>query len=138
MVGGLAARGVSLGAVVSGMTVYRIGTATVYQTDGHTRTVLGDGREVWAAHAAQPGQEATADQYGLTAEAMNRHHDLAHTILAAVLGLRASPTLAAVARGDRWSEWWREEQAVLALQGYAAAAGVDLEQVAARLSRPPE
>lgn len=66
---------------------------------------------------------------------MNRTHDLAHTILAAALGLPASPTLSAMAGGRKhWPYWWREEQAVLALQGYAAAAGVDLEEVAARMS----
>ena len=116
------------------MTVYRIGATTVHHEDGRTRTVFDSGGEVRGDHAPQPGQEETAARYGLTVEAMNRTHDLAHTILAAALGLPASPTLSAMPTGKHWSQWWREEQAVLALQGYAAAAGVDLEAVAVRMA----
>lgn len=120
---------------VAAMTVYRIGATTVHHEADRTVTVFDGGGEVRGDHASQPGQDETAARYGLSVEAMNRTHDLAHTILAAALGLPASPTLSAMAGGRKhWPHWWREEQAVLALQGYAAAAGVDLEQVAARLS----
>lgn len=117
------------------MSVYRFGATTVHHEEDHTLTVFDGGGEVRGDHAPQPGQDETAAQYGVSVEAMNRTHDLAHSILAAALGLPASPTLSAMAGGGKhWPHWWREEQAVLALQGYAAAAGVDLEKVAARMS----
>ena len=120
--------------VVAPMTTLRLGTATVEQTERYTVTRYDDGGQVVADHAPQPGQDETAAAHGLTVEGMNRDHDLAHTLLAVMLGLPASPTLAGVASGEHWPHWWAEERAVLALQGYAAAAGVDLRDVAARLS----
>lgn len=115
------------------MTAYRLGNATVQHGDGFTVTQLPDG-DVSAAWAVQHGQDATAQEYGLPAELMNAQHDLAHSILAAVLGLPHSPTLGALASGRRWPAWSVEERAVLAVQGFAHAAGVDLERVARRLS----
>ena len=116
------------------MATYRLGSATIHHGDGQTVTVLSDGREIRANWMVQDGQAATAEQYGIPVDRLNRDHDLAHAILAAVLGLPESPTLAGVASGDYWPAWFREEAAVLAFCGYAAAAGVDLEQVAARLA----
>lgn len=120
------------------MKTYRIGAATIRHGDGRTVTRLADGSEVPADWSVQPGQEQTAAQYGIPVETMNRTHDLAHAILAHVLGLPQSSTLAGVASGDYWPHWAAEERACLALQAYAAAAGVDLEQVAARLSGPQQ
>lgn len=117
------------------MTTYRIGAATIHHGGGQTVTMLSDGSEVRADWRIQPGQEQTAAQYGIPVEDMNRHHDLAHAILAHVLDLPQSPTLAGVASGEYWPEWAKEERAVLSLCSYAAAAGVDLEQVAARFSK---
>ena len=128
-------RRVGVDACVVAVTTYRLGAATVQQTERYTITRYDDGGQVVADHAPQPGQEATAAEHGLAVEAMNRDHDMAHTLLAVMLGLPASPTLAGVASGKHWPHWWAEERAVLALQGYAAAAGVDLRDVAARLSR---
>ncbi|SDL30598.1 hypothetical protein [Paracoccus chinensis] len=117
------------------MSVYRLGATTVHHADDHTLTVFDGGGEVRGDHAPQPGQDETAAQYGLSVEAMSRALDLAHSILSAALGLPASPTLSAMPGGKHWSHWWREEQAVLALQGCAAVTGVDPEQIAARLSK---
>ena len=116
------------------MTTYRLGSATIHHGEGQTVTVLSDGRETRANWMVQDGRAATAEQYGIPLDRLNRDHDLAHAILAAVLGLPESPTLAGVASGHYWPAWFREEAAVLAFCGYAAAAGVDMEQVAARLA----
>lgn len=118
------------------MKTYRIGAATIRHGDGQTVTRLADGSEVPADWSVQPGQEQTAAQYGIPVETMNRTHDLAHAILAHVLGLPQSPTLAGVAAGKFWQHWAKEEAACLCLQSYAHAAGVDLEDVAASLSGP--
>lgn len=116
------------------MIIYRISTATIQHGDGLTRTTFADGGEVIANWMVHDCQHATADEYTIPVDVMNRQHDLAHSILSAVLGLPASPTLAALAEGRRWPAWHIEERAALALQGFAHAAGVDLEQVAERLS----
>ena len=128
-------RRVGVVACVAAVTTYRLGAATVQQTERYTITRYDDGGQVVADHAPQLGQEDTAAEHGLTVMQMNETHDLAHTLLAVMLGLPASPTLAGVASGKHWPHWHREEAAVLALQGYAAAAGVDLRDVAERLSR---
>lgn len=120
------------------MTTYRIGTVTLHHGDGQTVTRLSNGGEVRANWLIQPGQAETAAEYGIPLDSMNRTHDLAHAILAHALGLPESPTLAGVASGRHWPAWAMEEHACLALQAYAAAAGVDLERVASRLSGPKE
>lgn len=63
---------------------------------------------------------------------MNREHDLTHSLLARALGLPHSPTLHDVAHGRAASDLHAiEEEAVLALQRFARAAGVDLVATAA-------
>lgn len=104
----------------------RLGNVTVEVTDEQTVTTFENGAQLVAHHAEQPGQDKTAQEYGLTVEQMNRTHDLAHSLLAHWLGLPASPTLQAVAEQRRDPNWWIEERAVLALQSFAAAVGVDL------------
>lgn len=118
------------------MKTYRIGATTIHHGDGQTVTVLADGSEVRADWRIQPGQEQTAAQYGIPLDRLNVEHDLAHAILAHVLGLRQSSTLDGVASGEYWPHWAAEEAACLCLQSYAHAAGVDLEDIAARLSEP--
>lgn len=99
-----------------------------------TATHFADGSVTEADHAAQPGQAKTAASIGYSsAEAMNREHDLAHSLLAHWLGLDYSPTLHAVANGQRSAIWEAEESAVLALQRFARAAGVDLVKRAAEI-----
>ena len=120
------------------VTTYRLGRATIEHDLSQTHTVFDDGAHVVALHAPQARQAETAAQHGLTVCGMNRTHDLAHSLLAVMLGLPASPTLEAVARGERWPHWHREEAAVLCLQGYAAALGISLEDVAARWSKRDE
>lgn len=117
------------------MKTYHIGAATIRHGGGQTVTVLADGSEVRADWTVQPGQEQTAREYGIPLDALNRTHDLAHAILAHVLGLPESPTLAGVVSGEYWPHWAREEAAALCVQALAHAAGVNLEDVAERLSQ---
>ena len=109
-----------------------LGAVKVEIRDGYTLTTFPDGKTVNALHAEQPGQRETAGRLGFaTAWEMNVSHDLAHSMLARWLGLPHSPTLHAVAHGDKAPKVWRrEEQAVLALQAYAKALGVDLVKLA--------
>lgn len=116
------------------MLAYRLGGTMVSHSKNHTLTLLPDDRELRSDHSVQPGQEKTASELGLDAMEMNELHDLTHSLLAAMLGLRESPTLSHVARGETWEHWYREEAAVLALQAYAKVVGVDLRDVALRLS----
>ena len=114
------------------MTAYRLGRATVMVGDPHVTTRFDDGGEVVAAVAPQPGQAEIAARLGITVEAMNRGHDLAHSVVAVMLGLDASPTLHAVAHGRRCPFWWREEGAVLELQALAATLGISIADIARR------
>lgn len=113
------------------MCCFRFGTNAVEVHDGYTVTKLADGREVHARHDEQPGQSDLARDLGYaSAEAMNRHHDLMHTLLCHWLGLPHSITLRAVADGMEFEHWREEEAAVLAIQSFANRVGIDLMRVA--------
>ncbi len=119
-------------------TVYKLGDSTVTHMDDYTVTSFPDGTRVVSEHGYNPEQQKTADDHQMTVEEMNRGHDLAHSLLADLLGLPASPTLKAVAGRPYtpyYEWWWVEERAVLALQAYAKVAGVDLGALAAKRSR---
>lgn len=108
----------------------RLGSCTIIHSAEATVTRFCDGRELRGDHAIQPEQLSTAADYQMQPHTMNRGHDLTHSLLAAILGLQASPTLEATAKGERYPDWWREERAVLALQGWAEALGIDIVDVA--------
>lgn len=113
----------------------RIGHTTVDIGINWTFTRLPDGSMVHADHAPQPGQEETARELGMSVDELNRTHDLTHVIIAHVLGLEVSPALHAVAHGLPSTPLHAlEEQATLAIQRFAAAARVDLVEVARRIS----
>jgi hypothetical protein len=97
-----------------------------------TITRFPDGTCCFADHAEQPGQRETAQRIGYAfAEDMNRDHDMAHSLLAFFLGLPHSPTLKDVSENRPASEiHYIEEQAILSLQAYANAMGIDLFDVA--------
>jgi hypothetical protein len=105
-----------------------LGAVAVEIHDGWTVTRFSDGQEVHALHGEQPGQADLAVRLGYrAAAAMNREHDLGHSILAHALRLPHSPTLHDVAHGRPATDLHAiEEEAVLALQRFARAAGVDL------------
>ena len=114
--------------------IYRLGNVIGEQGEGWTKTIFENGAEVVASHEVQADQVRTADAYHIEPEDMNRMHDLTHSILAAVLGIGHSPTLRGVATGEHYRDHWREERAVLALQSFAHAMGVRLEDIATALS----
>lgn len=99
------------------------------------RTTLPDGAEVVAAPEPTASYRAKAEGLGYGADSMRMcvEHEVTHSALAAWLGLPESPTLGRVARGQGDSVLTGlEEDAVLALQRFANAAGVNL---LGRLSR---
>jgi hypothetical protein len=117
---------------------FRFGEVTVRITDGFTNTRMPDGAVVQATHDEQEGQAALAAELGYDSAAeLNRHHDLAHSLLSRMIGLEASPTLTGVASRAYFKYWEVEEQAVLALQAFCKVAGVDLMEVARRYSDKP-
>lgn len=112
------------------LKTFRLGGALVEVGDKEVITTFADGASVTAAIDEQPGQAELAARLGMTVESMNRSHDLAHSVLAVIMGLDVSPTLWAVAHGRTWPGWWREEAAVLELQGLANALGVTMIELA--------
>lgn len=110
----------------------QIGEALVLIDGNETRTVFASGAESIAHHMPQLDQSITARRIGApSVEAMNRTHDLAHSLVARALGLPASPTLLSMAEGwPRYPHWRAEENAAFALQTWAFATGVDLVQTA--------
>jgi hypothetical protein len=109
----------------------KLGKVQVRVTTEETVTRFEGGKVCRAFHAPQYGQHAMAEELGYeSAEAMNREHDLAHSLLSYWLGLPYSPTLYGQAIG-RPSAFWREEEAaVLSLQRFARIMGIDLVEVA--------
>lgn len=116
------------------MGMFRFGNVIVEISGGQTQTRFRDGTIVYAFHKKQLGQGFTAKRLGYpTAAAMNRDHDLLHSMLAHWLGLPHSPTLWDVAHGKPGTELHTiEEDAVLAVQRFAQASGADLMTVAKR------
>jgi hypothetical protein len=112
-------------------------TAVVLYDDGLTLTRLADGLEIPAVAQDDAAYLTRAGElgYGTDVETMSREHELGHSILAHLLGLPESPTLRGVADSRFWPHWRAEEAAVLALQAYARAAGVNLVDVAEHISK---
>lgn len=72
--------------------------------------------------------------YGADTALMSREHEITHHLIANWLGLPLSPTLGAVASGSVDDDWRLEEAAVLAIQAFARAKGMDLLALAKRLA----
>lgn len=113
---------------------------TVVELWGHdfTRTILPDGTEVPAAPQDDDSyrERAAVLGYGADTASMSREHELAHVLLSYILGLPESPALRAAANDAGPSDLTgMEEDAVMAIQRFARAAGVDLVEVALRISR---
>jgi hypothetical protein len=115
---------------------FHLGVCRVDVGERYTTTRFADGREIVGAHDEQPGQAELAASLGYPdAWHLNRHHDLGHTFVSTMLGLPHSMTLRAIADGGVWPNYRLEEAAVLAVQSFALAAGIDLLDSAARHSR---
>jgi hypothetical protein len=120
------------------------GSSIEMEASGLTTTLYGDGRFVkaWPGDSAEDRARAVSlgyakDDASLTWDSlvqMSREHEAGHAVLAHILGLPHSPTLKGVADGRYWPHWQAEEAAVLGLQRYARMAGVDLVDVARRIS----
>lgn len=96
-----------------------------------------DGGEVCASPHDTDDYRTMAELLGYGADTAQaaREHDIAHHLLAHWLGLPFSPGLRAVVDGEPdWTVCGPEEDAAMALQRYANAAGVDLVQVAERVA----
>jgi len=117
------------------MKTIRLAGATVELHDNPlTVTVYPEG-EVPAYPQATDGYKAQARELGYDDVAvMSRHHELAHSLLAAWLEQPHSHTLRALASGKEWEHWRLEEAAVLAIQALATRLGIDLQAVAERLA----
>jgi hypothetical protein len=74
--------------------------------------------------------------YGADTALMSREHELMHHLIAHWLGLPLSPTLAAVASGSVDDDWRLEEAAVLAIQAFARAKGINLVDLAKKGINP--
>lgn len=96
----------------------------IFEDTHYLETAFPDGTKVPAAPQDTDDYRATAFRlgYGTDTWAMCREHELAHTELAELLGLPYSPTLWAVAHGEKRAiigapgEMQAEEDLVLAYQ----------------------
>ena len=101
-------------------------------------THLPGGAVLVSAAETNAAYRETAERlgYGSDTERMCRDHDPAHVALCHLLGLPESPTLRRVALAEGPTELTgKEEEAVLALQAFANAAGVDLLAALGRFAR---
>jgi hypothetical protein len=115
----------------------RLGGALIELHDDDLTVTRFGARQVDARphHTGEYQQRAFDLGYGADVARMSRDHELCHSLLAHLLELPASPTLIEVAHGRTWKHWRREEAAVLGLQGFARAAGADLQAIAIKLSQ---
>lgn len=118
------------------MIPLRFGNVRFELNEGWSKVIFPDGKELSAVHAPQAGQEDTARELGFANAAdMNRTHDLAHCIFAYQMGLPQSGSLySAACRVKPTDVNWLEEAAVLAMQAFARAQGVDLVYIARKIT----
>lgn len=103
--------------------------------EGGTTIIFSDGTFVEGAPQGSPEQAATAERMGTTPEQMCRDHDPLHAILACALGQPCSYALYRVANDlPETPQAKFEEAAVLALQAYIVALGLDAPELAKRLN----
>lgn len=117
----------------------QIGAVCIEVTPDLVTTTLPNGKLVYGAPHDTPEYAEHARQrgYGDDVARSNRCHEVAHSLLAHLLGLECSPTFARLAEGltDATNLTRDEEGAVLALERYASRVGVDLVGVAGRIGR---
>jgi hypothetical protein len=112
------------------------GTTIEFKAD-YAITTLPGGHRIVAAPQDDAAYRATALRLGYGGDTlrMMREHEAAHSALCHWLGLPESPTLRVVAGDEGPTDLSNlEEDAVLALQRFANAAGVRLLDVFARMS----
>jgi len=106
--------------------------------DASARTTLHDGKQIPAVPHDTDSYRATAERLGYGSETgrMCGEHELLHTALACWLGLLESPVMRSVAEGEAPTDGITvlEEEAVMAVQAYAVAAGVNLTRRLAEVS----
>lgn len=109
-----------------------LGTTCVNLYQEGIDTVFQDGTNVWAEPQDEDNYRATAERlgYGNNTLAMCQDHELAHTVLAVLMGLDYSHTLWGVAHGAYWPHYRDEEAAVLAFQTYCQKAGCRVLDIA--------
>lgn len=112
----------------------RLGACHITIEPQHVSTRLPGGREVLGMPMSDAGYRRTAREhgYGEDVARMCRCHEVTHSLIAHWLGLPCSPVFRRVAGGDHEADDLTrvEEAAVLALEAYANAMGVDLVEVA--------
>jgi hypothetical protein len=98
----------------------RIANHHIYFRGTKTITVLPEGDPIVAAAQDNDEYHARAESLGYeqATHLMSREHEILHALLAHWTGQWASPTLLAVARGEKWEHWEAEEAAVLAIQRF--------------------
>lgn len=113
------------------MVRFFIGDAEIEWCEWQTKTTFPDGSVCLASHDELPDQQPTAEAIRApSVHAMNRTHDLAHSMLSQCLWDSPSATLMAHANGQVYPLWRQEEAMVLAFQAWAFAAGIDLVHLA--------
>lgn len=121
------------------MTSYRLADCRIEVERNLVATTLPDGSVIEGAPHDTDAYRATAraQGYGDDVARMNRCHELGHSLVAHVLGLSTSPIFRRLAAGLTYeTELTRaEEDAVLTLERFANALGVDLELIAGQQLR---
>ena len=116
--------------------IIKLAACSVHVTADQVETVLPGGQRVLGQPHDTASYARTAREHGYEGDVarLNRCHEVTHSLLAHVLGLSCSPVFRRVAGGDHEADdlTRAEEQAVLALETYANAIGVDLVEVARR------
>jgi hypothetical protein len=110
------------------------GTTTVVVYDDSTLITFADGSPIAGAPEDTDDYRATAQRFGYGCDTLQmcKDHEVMHIALCHWLGLPDSPTMALIrGKGDDRAMMLNrlEEAAVLAVQHFARAAGVDLMKI---------
>jgi 8-oxo-dGTP pyrophosphatase MutT (NUDIX family) len=118
--------------------ILRLGSCVVRVAPNRVTTTLLPGLHVDGEPHDTAAYRETAERlgYGDDVARLNRCHEVGHTLVAALLGLDASPVFERVARGiyEPTPVTEAEEAAVTALERYACLLGIDLVDVARRFA----
>jgi hypothetical protein len=113
---------------------FALAGCTVHVQGTSVETLLPGGRRVLGMPIHDADYRATARKlgYGSNVARLNVEHELTHTLVAHWLGVPCSPVFRRVASGDHEADDLTrlEEGAVLAIQAYAVAIGLDLIEIA--------
>jgi hypothetical protein len=109
-----------------------LGSVTLDIYDSGINHRFSDGVELWAEPQDTDQYRVTALDLGYGRDTLRQciDHEIGHQLVGLLMGLGRSPTLWAVAHGQRYDYWRQEEAIVFALQRWCTASDTPMLDLA--------